>query len=302
MAEGGEQVSIIGAGVVGTALACLAHRAGYRVVAIASRSHDSAKQACRMLGRDIAVVDPAEAARRGDIVLITTPDDAIRSVCEALADAGAFRAGAAVAHCCGALSSEVLGTAREKCDAVVASMHPMQTFPTAASALTHFPGTWCFCEGDPEAVEVLQRLFTAIGGHVEQITGNRVLYHAAAVTACNYLVVLLEAAAELAQRAGIDRAQSMIAMRPLVEATIENVNRFGAAEALTGPIARGDVETVRQHLEAIGAVSVEMAALYRLLGRRALAIAEVKGTVSDATAGRLREVLSELDSGTSQRR
>ncbi|MBN1342124.1 MAG: DUF2520 domain-containing protein [Phycisphaerae bacterium] len=292
MTQERESISIIGAGVVGTALSCLAHRAGYPVAAISSRRLESSRQACRMLGRDVAVADPAEAARKGRMVLITTSDDAIASVCESLAEAGAFQQGAIVAHCCGGLSSDVLAPARERCEAHVASIHPMQTFPTAASAMSNFAGTWCFCEGDPAAVEALRRLFTAIGGRVEEIsTGNKTLYHAAAVMACNYLVVLLEAAGELAKQSGIDRTVAMAAMRPLVNATIENVNRFGPAEALTGPIARGDIETVRRHLTAVAEVSNELAALYRLMGRRAVAIAEVKGTLSRDAAARLHELL-----------
>lgn len=292
MPEARGQISIIGAGVVGTALACLAHRAGYTIAAIASRRAESARQACRMFGLDVAVDDPADAARRGDIVLITTPDDAIGAVCDALADAGAFRAGAVVAHCSGALGSDVLAVAKQKCGANVASIHPMQTFPTAAGALSHFAGTWCFCEGDSQAVEVLGDLFTAMGGRVEQISSaNRLLYHAAAVMACNYLVVLLEAAGELAKRAGIDRAQATQAMRPLIDATIENVNRIGPTDALTGPIARGDVDVVERHLAAIEDVSSELADLYRQLGRRALAIAKVKGTLDDEAADRLQDVL-----------
>jgi len=277
---------------VGTALACLVHRAGYQVAAIASRRPESANRACRMLGVDVAVSEPAEAARRGAIVLITTPDDAIGSVCESLAEAGAFRSGSVVAHCSGALSSEVLAPARERCGAHVASVHPMQTFATAASALSHFAGTWCFCEGDAEAVSVLRGLFAAIGGRVEQIsTANKVLYHASAVMACNYLVVLLEAAGELAKQAGIDRTQATAAMRPLLNATLENVSRFGAIDALTGPIARGDADTVERQLTAIGQVSGELAGLYRLLGRRALAMAKVKGTVDQTAADRLQGML-----------
>ncbi len=287
-----ETVSIIGAGVVGTALACLAHRAGYRIAAVASRTLDSARHACNMLGRNVAVPDPAEAARQGQIVLITTTDDAIETVCRALADEGAFQPGSVVAHCCGALSSDVLSPAREQCGAHVGSVHPMQTFPTTASALSHFAGTWCFCEGDEPAAAVLTDLFRAIGGRVERIsTANKVLYHAAAVMACNYLVVLLEAAGELAKHAGIDRTQAMAAMRPLISATIDNVNRFGPTEALTGPIVRGDTETVEKHLSAVREVSTELADLYRHLGRRALSIAMLKGSLEESAAGRLHELL-----------
>ncbi len=292
MSDERKAISIIGAGVTGTSLACLAHRAGYPIAAIASRRAESVRSACSMLGRDVGVGDNAEAARRGRLVLITTSDDAIASVCRDLAEAGAFRSDAVVAHCSGALGSDALAPARDLCAASVGSIHPMQTFPSVARALSSFAGTWCFCEGDRSAVAALTDLFSAIGGRVEEISSaNKVHYHAAAVVACNYLVVLLEAAGELAKHAGIDRTQAMAALRPLVDSTVENVCSIGPTEALTGPIARGDVETVAKHLEAIGEVSKELLSLYRVMGRRALAIAEVKGGLGEDAAGRLRELL-----------
>lgn len=287
-----QKVSIIGAGVVGTSLACLAHRAGRTVVAVAGRRLASAREACRMLGTDVAVDDPAEAARRGQIVLITTPDDVIGQVCRSLAESGAFQPGTIVAHCSGVLSSEVLDPAKQLCGAHVASVHPMQTFPTVARALSNFAGTWCFAEGDAEAVVEMKDLFEAIGGRVEEIrTAGKVLYHAAAVMACNYLVVLLEAASTLAKRAGIDRPQAMAAMQPLIAATLDNVNAVGPADALTGPIARGDVETVERHIDAIERMSPDLAVFYRVMGRRALAIAKLKGTMDETAARRLHDVL-----------
>jgi predicted short-subunit dehydrogenase-like oxidoreductase (DUF2520 family) len=293
-----KDISIIGAGVVGTAVASLAQQAAYEVVAVASRSFESARRAAHVLGKGVAVEDPAEAARRGAIVLITTPDDAIATVCEKLARAKAFRPGSVVAHCSGALSSEVLMPAKRECGAAIGSIHPMQTFPTVGIAISHFADTWCYCEGDEAAVAALRELFEAMGGHVEQIgTSGKVLYHAACVMACNYLVALLDAAADLAEAAGIDRARAVTAMHPLVAATVENVARLGCAGALTGPIARGDVETVGRHLEAIARSSPELTDLYALLGHRTLRIAENKGKLSEALVEQLRELLGRANVG-----
>jgi len=285
-------VSIIGAGVVGTTLACLADRAGYPVVAIASRRVESAHRACGELGKDVAKSDPIEAARLGQVVLITTSDSAIAEVCESLARAGAFQPGAVVAHCSGALSSEVLSPAARRCGASIASIHPLQTFPSVADAIRHFPGTWCFCEGGEPAVTILRDLFTKMGARVERIdTPSKVLYHAAGVMACNYVVTLLDAAGELARRAGIEPSWVLTALRPLVTATIDNVTRTGPAGALTGPIVRGDVNVVEQHLAEIERVSPELADLYRRLGRRTLSIVRSKSTLDDVVIERLRGAL-----------
>jgi len=287
-----DRISIIGAGVVGTTVAILARRAGYEIAAIASRRMESARRASERLGEDVAVGDACEAARCADVVLITTRDDAIESVCRQVAEAGAFRAGVVVGHCSGALGSEVLESARQRCGAVVGSIHPMQTFPSVDHGLEQFPGTWCFCEGDDEAVATLGRVFGGMGARVERIeTSLKPLYHATSVMACNYLVALMDAASELAEQAGIDRRRSLEAMEHMVMAAIRNTVRSGPAEALTGPIERGDVETVRRHLEAIEGYSQDIVELYRVLGRRVLGIARGKGKLPPAVTEQLRKML-----------
>jgi len=296
MPQSPRNISIIGAGRVGTALACLAERAGYTVVAVASRRRESVDRACRMLGKTVGVDDPIEAARRGGMVLITTTDDAITSVCDALARGGAFNSESIVAHCSGGLSSEALISARERCGAAIGSIHPMQTFATSYSAISHFAGTWCYCEGDETAVRALRELFAAIGGRVEQIaTAGKTLYHAAGVMACNYLVALLDAAVELAERAGIDPTQALEALHPLVATTVRNVKELGMPGALTGPIARGDVNTVNRHVRAIEHASPQLATLYKALGRRAVAIGQAKGTLDAAAVAALRNILEESE-------
>ena len=286
------EISIIGAGVVGTALAVLAVRAGYSVVAVASRSDGAARKAARVIGGAEAC-EPAEAARRGRLVLLTVPDDAIATVAAELAEAGAVHSGTAVAHCAGALGSDALRPLADKCGAVVASMHPLQTLPSVLVAVDSLPGCYFFCEGDPCAVSAVMQLAGDIGGVPVEIEADRkTLYHAAACIACNYLATLQEAAIAAAVLAGIGIEPARQALAPLVAATASNVMTLGPGKALTGPIARGDKHTVVWHLRALDATDVDLAGLYRQLGRRTVALARKANKIDADTAEQLLAILS----------
>lgn len=283
-------ITIIGPGKVGTAIGVLAVRAGLRVAAVAGRKN--AGVAAAAIGPAVRACTPPEAAAAGKLVLLTVPDDAIEKVCAELAAVGAFAEGSIVAHCSGALSSEILAPARGRCAWGVGSMHPMQTFPTVEAAVAKLPGAYCFCEGDEQAVATLEQLARAIGAKpVRMDPAGKVLYHAAAVMACNYVTALLDAAVTVYGKAGIKSESAMAAIAPLVRATVENVAAMGPAEALTGPIARGDQAVVRRHLEALGRCDNELTALYKTLGKRAVELALRKGTIDDAKADALRKLL-----------
>jgi len=281
-------ISIIGPGKVGTAVGILAARAGYRVAALAGRDESRATEAARAIDPGVRASDVRNAAGAGELVLLTTPDDAIEGLCRDLAEAKAFRRGAVVAHCCGALGSDVLAPARQSCGCAVGSMHPLQTFPTSEAAVARLPGAWCFVEGDAPAVEQLEALATAIGAKAVRIDPSaKVLYHAAAVTACNYITSLLDASGRLAQQAGIERETFLAAAEPIIRATVDNVAAMGPAAALTGPVARGDVETVRRHLRAIAPCETCLRVAYRAMGILTVDLAQRSGAIDDATATRL---------------
>lgn len=287
-------ITIIGPGKVGTAVGILAARAGLSVVAVGGSSADKTQAAAERIGPGVRACSGDEAAGAGGLVLLTVPDDAIEGLCRELSAAGAFAHGAIVAHCSGALGSDVLAIAREACRCAVGSMHPLQTFPTAESALERLPGAYCFCEGDARAVEMLEELARAVGATPARIDGGaKALYHAAAVTACNYLTALVDAAVAMCAEAGIDRATALAALGPLSTATMENVAAMGPADALTGPIARGDVGTVRRHLEALAEGDKKLSALYRAMASWTVQLAERKGTIDRATARSLHEILQE---------
>jgi len=286
------EISIVGCGKVGSAVAQLANRAARPPVALADQRLDAARVAAEAIGRPDAACSPAEAAGAGSLVLLTVNDDAIAALCEDLAEIEAFGPGTIVAHCCGALPGEILAPARDKCGCSIGSVHPLQTFPSAEAAIEKFPGTYCFCEGDAAAVGALEQLARDLGGIPVRIDSDaKVLYHAAAVVACNYLVALLDAATALCARAGIDAGTARAALKPLLAATLENVTELGAPAALTGPIARGDVETVRRHLDAMKDCPPELQEFYRVAGRWTLQLAGRSGKLKPEAADAMRRLL-----------
>lgn len=285
------KIAIIGPGKVGTAIGLLARRAGWPVVAVAGRNRRRTALAARAIGGGVRACTPAQAAAAADLILLTVPDGRIGGVCDALAARGALAKGAIVAHCCGALGSEVLASARRG-GCPVASMHPLATFPTVRLAIELLAGTYCFIEGDRPAVAVLRRLARDIGCTPVAIAPSaKPLYHASAVVACNYLTAMMDAAVALARQAGIPRKVAWKSLEPLVRATLDNIARLGPEKALTGPIARGDAATIAGHLKAMEAVTADLKGLYKSLGRWTVGLARRKGTLTAAKARKIRKLL-----------
>lgn len=288
-----KSISIIGPGKVGTALARLAARAGLKIVAMGGRNRTRTEQAAANVGANVQALEPVQAARLGEVVLLTVNDDSIRMLCDELSRAGAFQAGAIVAHCSGTLTSNELTSARQaRC--YVASMHPLQTFPNAESACEKIANTYFFIEGDEPAAKVLEEFSSQIGGRSLRIEPNaKTLYHAAAVMACNYLTALIDAALATGELAGIDRNSLTKAIEGLVRSTVDNVFSAGTVKALTGPVVRGDVRTVEKHLLAIESEqgAVELGRIYRVLGSQALEIAQRRKSLTPKQVELMRKLL-----------
>ena len=286
-------ISIVGPGTVGTALGILAARAGITVAAVGGRDADKAQRAAARIGLEVRPMSIRDAAGAADLVFLTVSDDAIETVCDDLAQAGAFRTAAVVAHCSGALGSDALAAARG-CGCRVGSMHPLQTFPTPEAVLERLVGAFCFCEGDPEAVRALMAYADAVGANPAELSSDgKALYHAAAVTAGNYVTTLLDAAIALCEQAGIDPRVAQQAMAVLAATTAMNATDMDLARSLTGPVARGDVGTIRRHLAAMAACDDDLRALYRVAALRTVDLAVRKGSIDEPTAQALREALSE---------
>lgn len=268
-------LNIIGAGHVGTALGRIfttGHQ--FTVQDVLTRSLASAREAVAFIGAGQAVDSTADL-RRADACLLAVADDQIGAACAALSAAGSL-AGAVVFHCSGALPSAALAAARHA-GAAVASVHPIRSFADPAAVALDFAGTWCGVEGDAVALALLVPAFEAAGARVVGIDAQaKTVYHAAAVFASNYLTTVLDAALRAYHAAGIPRETALQLMQPLATETLANVFRLGPEQALSGPIARGDMATVARQQAALAAWDGDAGALYQALVAPTLALAARK--------------------------
>ena len=285
MARKKTSVSIIGAGVVGRALGRLLREKGYTILAVASRSNASVRQAIEFIGEGRAARTPAAAAKSSDIVLITTSDGAIRTVCDHVTADKGFKRGSVVLHFSGALGSSALTSAHER-KAHVASLHPLQSFPSAEEALKRMKGTVFTFEGDEEAEPAAAALVKALGGKMIAIDASaKALYHAACCVISNYAVSIMDLGLVLLELTGFSREQAQKAVMPLLKGTVGNIDDLGVPAALTGPVARGDTATIERHLEALRPMPREIRRLYCELGLYTLRVAQRKSPL-DQTAAR----------------
>jgi predicted short-subunit dehydrogenase-like oxidoreductase (DUF2520 family) len=279
------EISVVGAGRVGTALAVLWQRAGHRIVAVAGGPATPERAATHLPG--VPVLDDASAARDAEVVLIATPDDAIATACAQIATE--LRSGAAVIHASGATGLDALGAATS---ARTLSLHPLQTCPTVEAAVERIPGAaFAITAVDEEGYALGERLALDAGGRPFRLADEaKPLYHAAAVFASNYLVTVTALAEELERAAGV--SDPLDALAPLQAATLANVERVGPAAALTGPAVRGDAATVQRNLEALAAGAPEAVRPYVALADLALALAERSGRLPVHGRGAVEEVLA----------
>lgn len=286
---GAMDVAVIGAGRVGTALAVLLARAGYRITAVAGREATRGRAARHLPG--VPVLAPVEAAANAELVLIGTPDAVIQPVCAELARAGAFGPGRAVAHVSGATSLSALASA-EAAGALVLSIHPLQTCPDVEAAVARIPGAAIAVTArTPEGSALGERLARDIGGRPFPLEdAMKPVYHAAAVFASNYLVTLTALAAELAATAGVP--DPIAALEPLQRATLENVLARGPQAALTGPAVRGDATTVETNLRGLAEHAPWAVPAYVTLAELALRLASEAGRLAPEGRAAVEEVLA----------
>jgi predicted short-subunit dehydrogenase-like oxidoreductase (DUF2520 family) len=283
------RVGIIGAGTVGTALAVRLSRKGYQIAAVFSRSLTSAQRLVTNVGSG-KVLDSAQAVTdNADFVFITTPDDAIPVVVNEVR----WHSGQHVVHCSGADSLDVLEPAR-MVGAYVGSFHPLQTFAGIQKAIENLPGSTFALEAEGELLDILKEMALALEGHwIKLGAGDKAAYHTAAVMTSNYMVTLVKLATDLWGSFGIPREEAIQALLPLLKGTINNIQNLGVPNALTGPIARGDVGTVQIHLDTLKQTSPDIIPVYCELGLQTVTVALAKGRINERQAKELESILSQ---------
>jgi predicted short-subunit dehydrogenase-like oxidoreductase (DUF2520 family) len=228
-------LALVGPGRAGTAVATALVAAGWRIAAVAGRDPDAPSTRAAAARFGVPATTVPDAVRDVDLVVIATPDAAIEAVAAALAPT--VRSDALVVHLSGARGVGALGVVPSRTGA----LHPLQTLPSVDAGAARLAGAWGAVAGDPQVADIARQLGMR---PVEVADDDRAAYHAAACIAANHLVALL---AQVEQIAPLP----LEAFLPLIRAAVDNVAELGAAAALTGPVTRGDTETVRAHLGAL---------------------------------------------------
>ena len=283
----GLRVGVVGAGRVGAVLAARLGAAGHRVVAAAGESDASRRRIAELLP-GVPVAKPSAVARACDLLLLTVPDDMLPNVVRVLADSGALHRGQYVVHTSGRHGLGVLAPAAAAGVRTIA-LHPALTFTGTATDLPRLDGCACGLTADPEQREAAESLVADLGGRPTWVPEEmRTLYHAGLAHGANHLVTLVTEAIELLAAAGADDPAGTL--RPLLTAALDNALDTGDA-ALTGPIVRGDLGTVRAHLDDLQTSAPHVLASYVALARATLARAVTDGRVLPIRALAIRQAL-----------
>ena len=261
------KIAIVGAGNLGTALAMSLRAAGFEISEIVSREEAASRQRSSRLARRVKAraMVAGSSELSGDVVWVCVPDREIGRCANSLV--ALDWKGKIALHSSGALSSEELAALRQR-GARIASVHPMMTF--VAGVAPSLSGVGFAVEGDREAVAVARKLVAALGGATFVIAKkDKALYHAWGTLASPLLTSLLAISERVADRAGVPRGAGRRWTLPIVRQTVENYAKRGARQGFSGPIVRGDVATVKEHLRVLKAVPAARE-VYLALARSAI--------------------------------
>lgn len=281
------QIGFIGAGNVGGSLAVAMSNAGYPVTAVGSRTFASAQTFAGRISDCKAYENIQEVADRADFVFISTSDDAIKTVCNQVS----WHEGQGVAHCSGAASVDLLQPAVDQ-GAVAGAFHPLQAFNSVENGVKAIPGVTFGIEGNDAIQSYLRGIASDIKGiPISLRPQDKVLYHVSGVLMGNLLAVLASVAASMWEKFDHTRDEGVRALSPMMPAVSSNLDSVGVPQAVAGPYVRGDIGTVRKHLEAVSSSAPEYLALYIELALVGLPFAVEKGALAPERSQEIKELL-----------
>jgi predicted short-subunit dehydrogenase-like oxidoreductase (DUF2520 family) len=285
-------VTIIGVGKLGGALALALSEKGYRIRELVSRNREKAEKIAALINPKPIILREDELEKvTSDLIFIATQDSEIEKVSESLADK--LENLPFVFHTSGSRSSKALSRLSDEfCE--VASFHPLVSFSDSVGGAKNFQDAYICVEGDSEAVHIAQQIASDLGAEYFSIKPQfKTLYHASAVTACGHLTALISVAVEMLAKCGLEKGQAQEVLLPLIKSTVNNLSTQTPNEALTGTFARADVETLQAHLTTLQAnVSGEMLDIYLSLGNQSLELARQNG-VDETAISKMKELLAE---------
>ena len=284
-------IAIAGAGAVAQALGQRLHAQGARITALAARGRPRARQAAAFIDASVEVVGLAELAGKADRLILAVSDRGIAEVAGLLAGSG-MRASVAL-HTSGATGLAPMAPLRAS-GVACGVFHPLQTIATPEQGARSLDAVAFGICGDPAAVEWATELAGQVGGWALPVPEEGLAaYHASAVMTSNAIDALIDAALQVMALAGIDQPTALKALAPLGRTTEANIVDHGPEAALTGPVARGDLGTVRAHLDTLASAPASVASLYRAAALHLVDVARRRGLHEE----RARELLALLVSG-----
>lgn len=278
---------IVGAGAVGTALGLALIRNGWPIHAVVSRDAQRRSRIHAEFDGARGFAEAQALIEEVELIILAVPDDAL----EPLARSVRLYSGQAIVHTSGALGAEVLRPALAA-GTQAGGFHPLVSFADTERAIAALRGATIAIEGDDQLAGLLSEMAETVGATAVRLApGTKPAYHAAAVLAAGGVIALLDAIAELGRVAGLDEAGTLAVYGPLIEGTLGNARSLGIRASLTGPMTRGDLGTLRAHLEALRAHAPGVLDLYVAAARREVDLALARGALAPETADGMRATL-----------
>lgn len=285
------KIGIVGAGRVGAPLGAAFARAGHHISGVSAISEASRERGAALLP-DVPILPADQVIRNAELVLLTIPDDVLPGFVDGAAKAGLFQPGQIVVHTAGRFGIAVLEPAT-RCGALALAIHPIMTFTGTAMDVERMHGAIFGVTALASTLPIAEALVLEIGGEPSVIAeGDRIAYHAALAWSANFLNVLVAEGMDQLRAIGVNEPARALA--PLLSAVLDNVLRSGD-QALTGPIARGDVQTVAEHLRVMNERSPQMRDAYEVLARLTVRRATKAGLLRAADAIEIERLLGGED-------
>ncbi len=282
------KIGIIGLGRAGTVLAYLLAERGYQISVVSAKL--IGQKNILLKNHLLAVSNLEQIIQEAELLFITTPDKVIHQIAQQLAQLEP-KSVEAVLHLSGSLSVEVLRPLKEK-DILIGSLHPLQSWAQLEQALTNLPGSTFTFEGDPKLLPWVAPFVESLACQlvIAPDNLNKKLYHAGASIVSNFLVTLIQMGVDCLTKAGFPAADAQQALVPLVQGSLNNIHQLSPEKALTGPIVRGDVTTIENHLEGIGELPALLPA-YLALGKLTAALALEADSLETTAYHKIMELL-----------
>lgn len=299
-------IAVIGAGRLGTTIAytiALKNKKNINIISMSSITTKSLNRAKKILGnfskKILFTKNNKKAAAKANCIFICTPDDIIKKVCSELFDqkkqtkTEQKKENISVIHFSGSKPLKDLESAR-RTGALTLSIHPLKSLASIQGAIKTMKNTeYGITFNTPEEEEIAKKIVETLGGHSIIVEDNKKpLYHAAACIASNYLVTLIDYAVYINEKIGIKPEDSIKGLLSLVEGTVKNIGGGGTKKSLTGPIARGDTGTIKDHMKNFKKhLSDKDAEIYKLMGKKTASIAKQNRWIEDKVYNELIDIL-----------